>query len=225
MNVIIVNGSPRVNGATGKILNEIGTYLTSRGDVVAKHYDLSKYNMKFCKGCMLCHKTGKCIINDDGIEALIEELKHSDAVVFGSPTYASNVTGQLKTLIDRGGFVFGQLLAGKYGFAVSTYENAAGKAALNIINRLFLYSGASRRGSFLLKLNFDTEPFASSKALDSLHKEIDSFYNSVKTHKGMTILERILYKIIINIGLKPRILKYRERYAGNIQRWKELDLL
>jgi multimeric flavodoxin WrbA len=173
----------------------------------------------------LCQKTGKCIITDDGIADLIEELKHCDAVVFGSPTYGSNVTGQLKTLIDRGGFVFGQLLAGKYGFAVSTYENAAGKEALNIINRLFLYSGSSRRGNFLIKLNFNTEPFTSSKALNVLHKEIDGFYSSVKTNAGMTILEKIIYNIVLNIGIKPRMLKYREKYAGYIQRWKELGLL
>jgi multimeric flavodoxin WrbA len=225
MNIVIVNGSPRVNGATGKILKEIDTFLTSKGDVIVKHFNLSEYKMKFCKGCLLCQKTGKCIINDDGIGELTQELKHCDAVVLGSPTYGSNVTAQFKTLIDRGGFVFGQLLAGKYGFSVSTYENFSGKQALNIIEKLFLLSGASRRGSFLLKLNYNSDPFTSSKVLNDLHKEIDSFYNSVKTRAGMTIHEKLIYRVVLNLGIKPRMLKHREKYAGYLQRWKELDLL
>ena len=225
MNIVVVNGSPRANGATGKVLKEMEAYLLAKGDVAVKHYNLSEYDMKFCKGCMLCHKTGECIIKDDGILALSKELKQADAVIFGSPTYVSNVTGQFKTLIDRGHFVFGQLLAKKYGFAISTYENAAGNNALKVLKRLLLFSGASRRGSFLLKLNHNTNPFEDPQVIANLHKKADKFYSAVKKQAGMTIIESIIYKIVINVGLKPRILKYKDNYAGDILVWRELGLL
>ena len=135
------------------------------------------------------------------------------------------LTGQFKTLIDRGGFVFGQLLYGKYGFTVSTYENAAGNEAVKVMERLILFSGASRRGKYLLKLNHNTNPFEDLRSLNSLHKKVDKFYNTVKNQKGKTIYERIIHQLVINIGLKPRVLKYKDRYAGIINRWKEINIL
>ncbi|MFZ5988058.1 MAG: flavodoxin family protein [Bacillota bacterium] len=225
MNIVIINGSPRKNGATGKILKEIESYLSSKEDVTVKLFNLVEYDIEFCKGCMLCYKTGRCIITNDGIDTLVQELQQSDAVVLGSPTYGSNVSGQFKTLIDRGGFVFGQLLYGKYGFTVSTYENAAGNEAVKVMERLILFSGASRRGKYLLKLNHNTNPFEDLRNINSLHKKVDNFYNAVRNHKGKTIIEWIIHQIVINIGLKPRILKYKDRYAGIINRWEKINLI
>lgn len=224
MNIVIINGSPRVNGATGKVLEEIKNYLMKNENVSVKIFNLTEYDMKFCLGCMVCYKVGICVLTKDGINMIIEEIKQADAVVFGSPTYGSNVTGQFKTFIDRGGFVFNQVLYGKYGFVVSTYENAAGSEPIKVIKRLILYSGASRRGEYLIKLNHNTNPFEDKSNMMVLHKKIDKFYKSIEKQKGKTILEWIIHKLVIKIGLKPRIYKYKDRYAGIIKRWQELNI-
>ncbi len=225
MKVIIVNGSPRKNGATGKLLKEMEHYLSTKEELSVKTYHLSEGSLKYCKGCLLCNKTGYCIIKEDMLDDLMEDIGQSDAVVFGSPTYASNVSGLFKTLIDRGGFVFGQLLYNKAGFIVSTYENYSGGQAIKIMSRLLLYSGASRKGSFLLKLNFNEDPFTNPRNLQNFRRKLDQFYRQLKEHKGKKLQERLLHHIIIHIGIKPRIMKQPERYTGIINRWKELNII
>ena len=56
--------------------------------------------MKFCKGCLACQKTGKCVIKDD-IAPLIDTVRNADVLVFASPVYYYSVSGQLKTFLDR----------------------------------------------------------------------------------------------------------------------------
>ncbi len=225
MNIVIVNGSPRKNGATGKILKEAANYLSEKTGCCVELRNLSDYKMAFCKGCMLCYKTGNCIITNDGISSLTEELKTCDAVIFGTPTYGSNVSGQFKTFIDRAGFVFGQLLYGKYGFAVSTYENAAGREAIKILKKLFLYSGAACTETLLVKLDHNTDPFKDDLNLKTLHRKIDRFYKNTKLKQKPSVFERIMHKLVINVGLKPRVFRYKDRYAGIIQRWKEINII
>lgn len=64
-----------------------------------------------------------------------------DGIILGSPTYAGNVSGQMKVIIDRGHFVMEQLLYGKYAISVSTYENYGGGDTSKIINNVTTYSG------------------------------------------------------------------------------------
>ena len=94
MNIVMINGSPRKNGSTGKILQEIQSHLLTKENVSVKLFNLSDFDMKYCKGCMLCYKTGRCIITNDGINMMVDDLMKSDAVVFGSPTYGINRTIQ-----------------------------------------------------------------------------------------------------------------------------------
>ncbi|MGN1195765.1 MAG: flavodoxin family protein, partial [Acutalibacteraceae bacterium] len=57
-------------------------------------------DMKFCKGCLACQKTGKCVIKDD-IASIIDTVRSADVLVFASPVYYYSVSGQLKTFLDR----------------------------------------------------------------------------------------------------------------------------
>lgn len=54
----------------------------------------------YCKGCLSCQETERCIIKDDANE-IIEKIKNSDIVVFSTPIYFYEMTGQMKTLLDR----------------------------------------------------------------------------------------------------------------------------
>ena len=55
MDIIIINGSPRVNGATGQILSKTEeTLMESDTNVKINCFDLAKMNLVFCKGCGSC---------------------------------------------------------------------------------------------------------------------------------------------------------------------------
>ena len=109
MKIIIINGSYRKNGATALILHEMYKKLGTYPNVEIQFYNVADLNLKYCVGCCKCYENGKCIFNDD-IENLSKNIETADGIIIGSPTYASNVSGQIKVLIDRGHFVIEQLL-------------------------------------------------------------------------------------------------------------------
>jgi multimeric flavodoxin WrbA len=136
MNVVLINGSPRKNGATGTILHAIESRMQNN-QVDTEFIHLADLNIEPCKGCCYCYKSGHCTIKDCADE-IVEKIHQADGIVIGSPTYASNVSGQLKIFIDRGHFVLEQLLYGKYAISVATGENYGNKDTSKIIDNLIV---------------------------------------------------------------------------------------
>ena len=57
-------------------------------------------DIKFCVGCLSCQKMGACIFKDD-VPAIMERVLQSDVVCWATPIYYYEMSGQMKTLIDR----------------------------------------------------------------------------------------------------------------------------
>lgn len=66
---------------------------------------LHKMEIKFCIGCLSCQKTGKCVLHDDA-PAIIAKIHDADVLVFATPIYYYEMSGQLKTLLDRANPLF-----------------------------------------------------------------------------------------------------------------------
>ncbi|SET00455.1 Multimeric flavodoxin WrbA [Natronincola peptidivorans] len=220
MKICVVNGSPRKNGATGKILQEMVRQLEGKKDVEIKCFHLGDYRMNFCSGCMRCNYDGKCTIKNDGIQDALEEISKADGIIIGSPTYASNITGQLKTFIDRGNFVMYQQFKGKYAFAVSTYENAEGKKVISVLNKLFLFSGAVLSGSYLSKVAFNGDPFSNEKKRGQLDRKTEKLYKKIKNKTQKPIIQLIIHSIVLNLGIKPFVFRNKDKTKGLLDRWK-----
>ena len=62
--ITIINGSPRKNGATGKILQAFSARLKESRDVKIHYIDLIDYQVQNCLGCETCYKTGVCAIRE-----------------------------------------------------------------------------------------------------------------------------------------------------------------
>ena len=56
--------------------------------------------IKFCVGCLSCQKTGACVIKDD-VPAIMENVLNADVVCWATPIYYYEMSGQMKTLLDR----------------------------------------------------------------------------------------------------------------------------
>ncbi len=56
--------------------------------------------IQFCVGCFACQKTQKCALKDDAAE-IAEKVRVSDTLVFVTPIYYYEMSGQMKTLLDR----------------------------------------------------------------------------------------------------------------------------
>ena len=68
---------------------------------------LSGKNIQFCKGCLGCHVLGKCVIKDD-VNDIMAKVMESDVVVWATPIYYYEMSGQMKTLIDRMNAMYGR---------------------------------------------------------------------------------------------------------------------
>ena len=65
-----------------------------------EYISLKGKKIGFCIGCLVCQKTQQCVINDDAVE-IAEKVKNADTLVFATPIYYYEMSGQMKTLLDR----------------------------------------------------------------------------------------------------------------------------
>lgn len=98
MNALLINCSPVKNGATAEIINIVTSLLETKYDI--RKICIDDYEIKFCKGCRACHKTAKCIQNDDVLK-VIEEYSWADIIISVAPSYWADIPGQFKVFIDR----------------------------------------------------------------------------------------------------------------------------
>lgn len=102
--VLIISTSLR-NNANSEILARE----TERGAKDAGHevefVTLKDKTINFCKGCLACQKLGHCVINDDA-NAITDKMKEADVIVWATPIYYYEMSGQMKTIIDRANALF-----------------------------------------------------------------------------------------------------------------------
>ncbi len=211
MNIVIINGSSRKNGATAKILKEISNVLNTYSNMNIQLIHLSDIKMEFCQGCYSCYKTGTCFIQDD-VEQIIELISKADGTIIGTPTYESNISGQLKVLADRGHFVFEQLLHQQYALTVTTFENYGGGVASKILNNLMTYSGATLSASIKKKILFNENPL-DAVTKKKLEKEVRRFYLDIEKRK-IHPFQWVKQKIIFEMGIKQFVYKKAAKYTG-----------
>jgi multimeric flavodoxin WrbA len=99
MNILFLNASPRKNGYTEKILRFIEKGIDSKHNIDWVY--TNNLNMKPCQGCLKCRPNKECILTEDDAHRVSRMIRKADVLVIGSPTYFGNITGPLRTLIDR----------------------------------------------------------------------------------------------------------------------------
>jgi len=99
-NVLVISSTLRKNGNSEVLALE---FLRGAKDIGhnVEFISLQDKEIKFCKGCLACQKLQKCVISDDSNE-IVEKMKNADVIAFASPIYYYEMSGQLKTLLDRG---------------------------------------------------------------------------------------------------------------------------
>ena len=107
MKIIILNGSPRKNGNTAKMLKSAKEGAESKGYEV-EYFDLYDLSFTGCRSCLACKlKDGRrnhCFWKDD-LSPVIDKIFESDALIIGSPIYQGNLTSNISALMERLHFV------------------------------------------------------------------------------------------------------------------------
>ena len=98
-NIVIISSSIR-NKSNSEILARQALQGALEAGNNAELITLKDKDIRFCKGCLACQKTMKCVIKDD-VSEILEKVKSADTIVFVTPIYYYELSGQLKTLLDR----------------------------------------------------------------------------------------------------------------------------
>ena len=104
MRIIAFNGSPRKEWNTATLLNKALEGAASAG---AKTELVHLYDLKYhgCISCFACKEKdgksyGRCAVKDD-LKPIFKRIEESDAVIFGSPVYLANISGEMQSFLER----------------------------------------------------------------------------------------------------------------------------
>jgi len=98
--VLALLGSPRKNSNTRVLVERVLKGAASAG-AETELIDLREVEPASCRHCGGCDRTGRCVVRD-GVQEIHEKIRRANHLVLASPIHFSGVSGQMKSLIDRG---------------------------------------------------------------------------------------------------------------------------
>ena len=104
--VIVISTSLRAGSNSDMLAEKFAEGAKASGNEVEK-VSLRGKDIKFCIGCLSCQKTGACVFKDD-VPEIMEKVLHADVVCWATPIYYYEMSGQMKTLIDRMNAMYSQ---------------------------------------------------------------------------------------------------------------------
>ena len=99
MKVLILNGSPRLNGNTAIALNEMVKVFEAEG-VEPEVIQMGNKDIRGCVACGSCFSKGKCVF-DDIVNELAPKFEAADGLVIASPVYYASANATLIACLDR----------------------------------------------------------------------------------------------------------------------------
>ena len=144
MKVIAFNGSARRDGNTAILIEYVLDELRKEG-IDTEVFSLAGKKIRGCSACYKCFENvdGRCAVKNDILNECVEKMADADGIILGSPTYFTDVSAEMKALIDRAGLVGkanGGMFKRKVGAAVIAVRRAGSLHAFSTINNFFLYS-------------------------------------------------------------------------------------
>jgi multimeric flavodoxin WrbA len=161
MRVIAFNGSARKDGNTSILINYVLGELKNEG-IETEVFNLAGKKIHGCLACMKCfeNKDQRCAQKNDILNECIEKILSADGIILGSPTYFTNVSTEIKALIDRVGLVSkanGDMLRRKVGTAVVAVRRAGSVHVFDAINHFFLINQMIIPGSIYWNMGIGLE--------------------------------------------------------------------
>ncbi len=99
MKVLLINGSPKVNGNTAYSLAQMKEVFEAQG-VEAEIIHIGNQAIRGCIACGACRKLGKCVF-DDPVNEVAPKFKECDGIVLGTPVYYASANATLIAFMDR----------------------------------------------------------------------------------------------------------------------------
>ncbi len=153
MKVLIINGSPRVNGNTSMALEQMINVFNASG-IEVDYVQVGNMDIRGCIACAACHNGRENCVFDDIVNELAPRFEACDGMVIASPVYYANANSTLIALLDRLFYSTKFDKRMKVGASVAVARRGGASATFDQLNKYFTYSGM---------------PLASSQYWNSVH--------------------------------------------------------
>jgi multimeric flavodoxin WrbA len=100
MKTLILDGGPRRKGVSSDLTATVAGVLEQRGNEVVTER-IYALDVKPCVGCLKCRPDKPCALPEDDAHRIAGLIDESDMLVLASPTFWGNISGPMKTLVDR----------------------------------------------------------------------------------------------------------------------------
>ena len=177
MKVLIINGSPRVNGNTAMAIAEMEKIFASNG-VETKTLQVGNQAVRGCMACGGCAKSGKCVV-DDIVNEAAPILAECDGMVVASPVYYASANGTLVSFLDRLFYSSSCDKTMKVGASIAVARRGGCSATFDELNKYFTISGM---------------PVASSQYWNSAHGRTPG--EAVQDEEGMQTMRTLAKNMI-----------------------------
>ncbi len=99
LNVLMINGSPRIKGNTTIALKEMEKVF-SENSIAVETVQVGNKDIRGCIACGSCFEKGKCVF-DDIVNELAPKFEKADGLVVASPVYYASANATLIACLDR----------------------------------------------------------------------------------------------------------------------------
>jgi multimeric flavodoxin WrbA len=162
MKVVAFNGSARRDGNTAILVKHVFTELEKKGIET----ELVQLARKDIRGCIVCYKCftnldKQCSVKNDSVNECINKMLDADGIILASPTYFTDVTTEMKALIDRAGMVAkanSDMFKRKVGAAVVAARRGGAIHTFDTLNHFFFISQMVVPGSDYWNVGLGMEP-------------------------------------------------------------------
>lgn len=155
MKVLILNGSPRVNGNTSIAIKELEETFKTEG-IEVETIQVGNKDIRGCIACGKCNETGKCAF-DDIVNEIAPKFDKADGLIVASPVYYASANPTLVALLDRLFYSTRFDKAMKVGASVVCARRGGCSSTFDELNKFFTISGM---------------PIASSQYWNSIHGRV-----------------------------------------------------
>ena len=139
MKVLIINGSPRIDGNTTLAVNELVKTFKHEG-VDTEVIQVGGKDIRGCIACLSCAKMGKCIF-DDIVNEVASKLKEADGMIVASPVYYAQANSTLVSLLTRTFYSSKFDKSMKVGASVAVARRGGCSSTFDELNKFFTISG------------------------------------------------------------------------------------
>lgn len=139
MKVLLINGSPKINGNTSIALNEANKIFLENS-IETEIIQVGANAIRGCIACCKCRETGKCVF-DDLVNEVAPKFEAADGLIVASPVYYASANATLVAFLQRLFYSTPFNKTMKAGASVAVARRGGCSSTFDELNKFFTISG------------------------------------------------------------------------------------